>query len=239
MAFLDGVDSKVAGNFCIRNRVLFVSTVIGFGLSLALIGRLVFSGFSILDDHQIISWLGTSVRSRIYSTEIVHYGSGTRFRPVMFLTLIFESWLFGSKAVLYHLAQIVWFGVFLWSIAWACARSIGILAGLAVLFLVVNGTYWGNIWTHSLFAAEQMASFGWASSSLAIAWLFPGSSRMPRRLDGAVLLVSMGTLICIGSKENFLPQVGLNILLLATGWRKGAIERRTLAACLPLIFFSC
>src|SRR5689334_3848367 len=87
-------------------RALFCAGLVGLGISIFLIGRLIFSDFSILDDHQIIAWLGDGFWSRVGSTEIAHFGSSARFRPLLYFTLALESWLFGAKPFPYHLIQI-------------------------------------------------------------------------------------------------------------------------------------
>lgn len=208
----------------------------GTALCLFLIGPHVFSGFSVLDDHTVIGWLGKDIWSRIASTELVQYGFGARYRPVMYLALIGESLIFGGHPMPYHIVQLVWFGVFLSAFAWAALRSVGLVAGLLLLLLAANGHYWANIWTHSLFAAEQTGSFGLGLVIFGCVsfcnWFI---NRWPARLDTAVLLVSAGALVCVGSKENFLPLIPLNIALIVVAERHKVITRATLAAALVLV----
>jgi hypothetical protein len=65
-------------------RLLILSAVVGIGLALFMIGKLVFSGFSILDDHTIAAWLGPQRHVgpgdfwRMFnSTELTALGSAT------------------------------------------------------------------------------------------------------------------------------------------------------------------
>ena len=219
-----------------RRQPILPAFVVGFALSVFLIGRLFYSGLSILDDHMIIGWLSSDLHGRIASTELAQFGTGPRFRPTMFLTIIGESWIFGDQAVYYRPLQIVMFGVFLSAFAWAGIRSVGYFVTAAMLFLVVNGRYWGNIWTHSLFPSEQFACLGLGllifGMGLLWSWFVKGRAD---RIHGAMWLIATGALICVGAKENFLPLVPMNILLLIAVWRQKAMGRAALAGCLVLI----
>ena len=225
----------------LRRRRLLCAFLVGYVLAIFLIGRLAFSGFSILDDHDILEWLDKSVWGRIGATEIAQYGYGSRFRPVMYLVLIFESLLFGDHPMPYHVAEILWFGLFLSAFAWASFRSVGVFAGLFLLLLIATGRYWGNIWTHSLFAAEQLGSVGIGliifGGGLVSSWFTAGRGGS---LDRAVLLVGTGSLVCVGSKEYFLPMIPLDIALLAVAWRQKAMTTCTLVAgiCLLIVQFA-
>ena len=107
-----------------------------------------------------------------------------------------------------------------------------------LVLLVANGHYWANIWTHSLFAAEQTGCFGLGLAifgyGLFATWFIdrrprPAGCRRPsglRRLAGVR-----------GIKENFLPLIPLNIALVVIGNRM--IARRTLAGALVLVGLQC
>jgi hypothetical protein len=86
--------------------------------------------------------------------------------------------------------KIIWFAVFLWSVVWAAYRSIGVIAGLAVVFMVINLKMWGDIWTYSSFVAEQPAVFGIAfvvfGFGLAFDW-FASGCKTRRSLSGLVV----------------------------------------------------
>jgi len=218
-----------------RNRTLLLSALAGFGLAICLIGKLVFSGYSIMDDHEIVQWLGpdrhlalSRVWSTLMSTEVGN--TAGRFRPVMYSLIVIQTWLWGPHPAGYHVAAILWFGVFLWSIAWVTFRSIGILAGGAILFLIVDAHYWPDIITHSTFVSEQPALLGLGlivfGFGLTSSWFINGCRG---RLDGAVLLVSIGSLICAGAKENFLPPTALSLVLLTVAWRMKKIGIWSLA----------
>ncbi len=232
--------SQALGHRPHDKRMLALSALAGFGLAIALIGRLVFSGYSILDDHDVVSWLGpnhrlafSSIWHVLMSTEIGD--SVGRFRPVMYGLMVFEDWLWGPHPSGFHVVAVLWFAIFLWGVAWIAFRSIGVLAGCAVLFLVVNGRFWSNIFTHSVMVSEQPALLGLGLGifgyGLASSWFLKGGRG---RFDTAVLLVSLGALICAGAKENFQPPVAFSILLLLAAWRMKAIRGWSLAGAIVL-----
>jgi hypothetical protein len=227
-------------------RLLILSAVVGAALAIFMIGKLVFSGFSILDDHTIAEWIGPQRHVglgdfwRMFdSTELAQYGSGQRYRPFMYLMIIFETLAWGSHPAGFHAVAIIWLAVFLWAVAWASFRSIGIIGGCCILFLVANGRYWGNIFTHSTMPSEQPAAMGLGliifGLGLLFSWFFDGARR---RVDGAILLIGFGSLVCLGSKENFLPMAILDIVLVAWVVWARKIGRTTLVVSCVIILLN-
>lgn len=196
-------------------------------LTFVLIGSLINSSFSILDDHHIMEWLGSDnqLHSNDYvgvllSTEIGGIGHTDRFRPFSYLQMVTETWAFGSNPRGYHAVQIVSFFLLLWSIAWASFRTVGYVVGLAVLFAVVNGQFWGDLWTYSFFTSEQSAVFGLALVVFAYGVVFRDFIRR-EDYSASFILLAIGTLICAGSKENFIFLVGPYVLVALFGiWQK-------------------
>jgi hypothetical protein len=193
-----------------RTFFLGLAFVTGFALSLFLIGRLVFSGFSILDDHQIIEWIGLQdylsfghIWSTLMSSPLM--SSSPRFQPILYLLIAIEAASFGKTPIGYHLIQVLWFAIFLWAVAWACFRSVGIIVGIVLLFLTVQFEFWNNVFTNSLWASEQHAAMGFGLAIFGIgggiSWFINGYRE---RMDAAVLLLGSGSLICLGVKENFI-----------------------------------
>ena len=220
----------------VRAHPLVVSFLAGTLLCVYLIGRIVFSGFSILDDHDLIAWTGHDLWSRILSTELGQYGYGIRCRAVMYLTMIGESFLFGNNPQPYHILQVLRFAVFLWAFAWAGMRSLGVVAGLLLLLFLGNEHYWINIWANSLFNSEQSASLGLGlvifGCGLISSWFVAGSQG---KVDRGLVLVSVGALVCVGSKENFLPMIPLNIAFVVLAWRRMAVKPSTIVFSICLI----
>ena len=224
-------------------RLLILSAVVGIGLAVFMIGNLVFSGYSILDDHAIAEWLGPQRHVglgdfwRMFdSTELAQYGTGQRYRPFMYLMIIFETLAWGTHPAAFHAVAMIWLCVFLWAVAWASFRTIGFIGGCGILFLVANGRYWGNIFTHSTMPSEQPAAMGLGLIVFGFGLLFSWFVHADRRkIDFPVLLIVLGGFVCLGSKENFMPMLGLDILLVAAVARLGKIGMVTLAVCTALI----
>jgi hypothetical protein len=224
-------------------RLLIVSAVVGIWVALFMIGKLVLSGFSILDDHTIAAWLGPQRHVgladfwRMFdSTELAHYGTGYRYRPFMYLLIIFETLAWGTHPAVFHAVAVFWLFVFLWAVAWASFRTIGFIGGFGVLFLIANGGYWGNIFTHSTMPSEQPAAMGLGliifGFGLLSSWFVHGERR---NIDLPVLLIVLGGFVCVGSKENFMPMLALDIMVVAAVARLGKISKLTLITCIILI----
>jgi hypothetical protein len=221
--------------------ILLLAFVTGFGLSILLIGNLVFSGFSVLDDHQIIELVGSSGRlpaRQIWSTLMSSplNSSSPRFQPILYLVHIVEASIFGDNPLGYHVVQVVWFGIFLWAVGWAAFRTIGIVSGLAILFLTVNFKFWAAIWTYSLWVSEQLAVMGFGLVIFGVGggfiWFTHGYKT---KIDGAVLLIGIGSLICLGVKENFMFLLGPFVGLLIFAWIKGKLSSAALFLSLGIL----
>jgi hypothetical protein len=154
----------------------------------------------------------------------------------MYLLIIFETLAWGTHPAAFHAVMVIWLCVFLWAVAWTSFRAIGVVGGLGVLFLIANGGYWGNIFTHSTLVSEQSAAMGVGLIIFGFGLLFSWFvNRDRRRIDLPVLLVVLGGFVCLGSKENFMPMLALDILVVAAAARLGKIGTPTLVACILLI----
>jgi hypothetical protein len=135
----------------------------------------------------------------------------------------------------YHFIQMLWFGIFLSAVAWIGLRSVGMFASFLILLLVANGHYWANIWGNSLLAAEQTASGGLGfvlfGYGLFCIWFI---GNVKGKLDGSLLLASIGTLICVGSKENFILLTPLNLIFLLF-----VVQKKAAANSAILISLGC
>jgi hypothetical protein len=210
----------------VRLNVLAAGVAIAF--SLYLVGGLVFSGFSILDDHNILEWLGSDnklhaseIWPTLMGTEVGHFAHSARYRPAYYGQMVFEAWLWGDNPVGYHVVQVVAFGLFLWSIAWASFRTIGAIAGIFLIFMVVNAKFWGDLWTYS-FVPEQTAVIGLGLTIFGFGGVLERLlEKQPSRADGWFLLLTVGTLVSEGSKENFVILVPLFVLVFVLAlWRR-------------------
>ena len=198
--------------FCLRRTTIRLTPwVWGVALAVILSGGMVLADFCIVDDWLVANWLGNSGGfpfSRIWpallETEVGGLGSAGRFRPIFYLYLEVEAWLFGDRAGLYQALRVLYFGFFLGAASRIAIRCIGQLPALALVGGIAGLGFWSDVWTRSLGPAEQLAILG--VSLLLVAY----DTIVPRFVSGrripawALPVASLGTAIAAGSKENFI-----------------------------------
>jgi hypothetical protein len=199
-----------------RRTVDLIPWIWGIGLAAILMGRMVLADFCIIDDHWEALWLGGTGGfsfSKIWPTavaaELGNLGSGGRYRPVWFLYLELEAWLFGDRPGLYHILRILYFALFFGALCRIAARCIGLIPALVFVTAITGLRFWGNLWTLSLGPLEQLAAAG-------VTLLMIGCDAIvPRYVSGeripvwALPVASFGTAIAAGSKENFVFLLGI------------------------------
>ena len=164
--------------------------------------------WGLMDDAEFLSWAppGRSLGAGEYlatlgSTEIGAIGTTTRFRPVYYILRVGERVLWPASPAWYYAARTVMFAVALSLTAWALMVTLGRIVGLGVFALVSTEWYWRDIWAHGG-PAEQYAFVG--TSMLAVAGALAWTDARATRPRGIAILASAGTVLAMGSKENFL-----------------------------------
>ncbi len=183
----------------------------GMALAVMMTGGMVLADFCMVDDWLVVRWFddgGGLSFSRIWSTlletEVGGLGSAGRFRPIFYLHLELEAWLFGDRAGPYQALRVLYFGLFLGALARVAVRCIGLLPAFALVAGIAGLGFWSDIWTRSLGPTEQLAILGISLVLLA------GGTIVPRFVAGedipgwALPVASLGTAIAAGSKENFI-----------------------------------
>lgn len=226
---------RAAGNKDRRN--LIYSVLLGLLLALFTIGPLVKSGFSIIDDHERVGWLGST--DRLTLDRIVPVLSGTelgeifktcsnspckigRFRPIYYSEMVLETWLFGDWTAGCFALRVLFFAGLLAAIGWAAMSALGPIVGSGMMIFVASMRFWEGIWAWSLGTSEAVAVPGFALAVTGVVGLVRGwSSAPPRRLDGAFSRLAIGAAIAFGAKENFAFLWGLTMLILiAALWQR-------------------
>lgn len=167
--------------------------------------------FGVIDDHEIMYFAGpgrpeslSEAWSLLLETEVGNPGGFPRYRPSYYAIRIGEALVWGMNPFLWYLARLVMAAAFM-SVFWFLLEPhFGfIIGGLALLFVFAYG-YWGDIFAR-LGPAEAYAAFG--TSIFALGWTHlrrtSGDSSTRQALWGWTLL-TIGALIPIGAKENFL-----------------------------------
>jgi hypothetical protein len=243
--------TEVARKGAARSRAVYFA-VLGLILSLFTIGSTMSMGFSNIDDHERLGWIGPDGRvptarlaDILLSTEVGYVAtpcigdapcSRGRFRVVYYAFLIAETWVFGESPAPYFALRIGIFALFLAAVGWASGLALGYVAATALAIYVSSMKFWGGFWTYSLGAGEQVAILGFALVVLGAAQIVAHWYRSASdKLDGPLGLMGLGTFIAMGSKENFFFLFGGFVLCFAYCLRSHALSRRGLVLALAAL----
>ena len=204
------------------------------GLALGIFGRSLWTDWNIIDDHEIVSFLGPDGKmsfGEIFSilphTEIGQFGTFPRFRPSYYFLRLLECVLWGAHPFYWHAARLVILA-FAVSIFWLLMLpslrwlGSGILCAYALTF-----PYWvdviGRLGPGETYAVAGLPIYIWG-----IVNGLKGGEISRKRKWLAGLAIFFGGIICIGSKENFLLLVFPSLYL----------AYKALRTKQPVLFFS-
>lgn len=219
--------------------------IISFALSFYLWGPNLKADWGMTDDHLVMHYFIDNPKVSLLEvpkivmekTEVGKFGNTTINRPFYYSGRVIESALWQRNVSLWYLARIVMFFI-AFSLFWILLeRWIGFFYGGIFIFFAFLASYWAWIWGY-LGPAENYAMFGSALYLFGfcniVSW-FKGDGRDKKGIliNSSILL--LGSLIAIGSKENFLilaiPLLYLVFLLL-----KAKIKSWPLLISLAVIF---
>jgi hypothetical protein len=188
-------------------------------ISSILTGRQVWlAGWGIIDDHEVFDFLGTKQHlpfSEIISTILGKTEVGSlqgRFRPSYYFLRVMECWAWGRNVHLWYGFVTAAFAFFLGSVWWVISRFLGLLPAALCMAPIALANFWGGIWGR-LGPAEIYAAPATGLMLLGCYELFFSPTVLRRNLGCAVLTI--GTLIAIGTKETLLPLAVLTLFLVA------------------------
>jgi len=180
-----------------------------FLIVLGLFGRTLAAEWNVIDDHEIMFFLGPDgklppgeVFETLSLTEVGNFGLQERFRPSYYFLRIVECAFCGANPTYWHAARLVflWLGM---SLVWILiAPRLGWLGGGIFCAYILTFPYWVDI-IGKLGAGESYAVFGLPLYLWGIASAFQKDATQTKYIL-ACLFIFLGSVICIGSKENFL-----------------------------------
>ncbi|MBW0434156.1 hypothetical protein HGB47_11065 [Leptospira yasudae] len=193
-----------------NHKVLF--GFVGFvsvGLSLYCFGPNLQAKWWLIDDHEVFYLLKSkSNRNGIFDffnvlfnqTEVGQFGNNPRYRISYYSFRVLEALIFKDNVFLWYF---VWFfisTIFVFSIIYFLSKYFSLSVSVLFVLFVFSIRYWSDIFSR-LGAGETYAVLGFAL-------ILIGFSEYKWKEDNSVwiyVLISIGVLICSGSKENFLP----------------------------------
>ena len=237
------VPQPIRGSAVKKNQFSIIPWIVGILIAAATIGPTIHAWYNILDDHQIVEWLGATYAlypSRVWNDLLdMNFGmESDRFRPLFFCYQLMETALLGDHPSLYYALRMIYFGLFLGAMIWLSAPTLGIVIGSLITMLFALQPFWGGVWTWSHGVTEQLAALGLAITTVGyghaiVTWVEKASSDRH-----AVLTVSVGTAIAIGCKENFLFLLLPLAVTIGALHRLRAVKSVDFAISLPFIAFS-
>jgi hypothetical protein len=200
--------------------ILLFSTIAAF----ALFGNTLNSKFGLIDDHEIIQFLGpdkkigfSEIPAALRLTEVGNFGSQERFRPVYYLLRILESILWGNHPALWYLSRLVILSISL-SLTWILISKFTskFTSGFIIAYLLTF-ICWVEIFAR-LGPSETYITLGLPIYLWGFLRIY--SHRKFLNHDWfAALSIILGTLLCVGSKENMVILAIPSLLILFWGVR--------------------
>ncbi len=179
------------------------------------------SSWGIIDDHELLVYspashpLGFSeiIPTLLTKTEINPDSTTPRFRPAYFSLRLIETRIWSTKSPFpWYLFRIIIFIFFITTIFLFFKRINGRLIGVLLAFLVATFSFWNGIFSR-LGPAETYAILGLSLFLIGTLILIK-----KRNSNFSWLLIMLGTIIAIGSKENMVvflvPEVYLFVIFL-------------------------
>lgn len=234
--------------------------IIGLIIAGTILAPTIHSWYNVIDDHKIASWLGATHAlspnriwnelrpSSIFSTvpaepllfdmDLTSHQRMDVFRPLSFCYRLLETALLGDNPSLYHILRTVYFGLFLGAMIWLSAPTLGIAIATLATALFALQPFWAGVWTWSLGVMEQLAALGLLIAAVGYRHAISAWVEKEPRDCRAVLIVSIGTAIAIGCKENFIFLLLPLAVTIGAFYRLRALKSVYFAMSLPFIAFS-
>lgn len=184
--------------------ILLFSSIMVLGI----FGRVLTAKWGVIDDHEIVAFLGqdgrlylSEILPSLKSTEIGDFGSLTRYRPSYYLLRLLECFIWGANPALWYAFRLVIL-ILSVSLFWNfIAHRLGWLSGGMLCAYMLTFFYWEDI-IGRLGPGESYAVLGLPIYIWGLLNAFkPYSTNLRYVLSGLAIL--LGTVVCVGSKENF------------------------------------
>ncbi len=175
-------------NFISKNRnTVFLIPFFIYSISL-------FNSWYLADDHEI-SLFASYIKNHsfwhtIQITEVGQWGVYKRFRPIYFPIRIIESWIWGDKLYFWYFTRLVIQFFFLREVYLWAKQKLTLNESVITTLIVLSMLFWRDLETR-LGPGEHYCILGLILISVSL------------RLNKFKFLYFLGSLIAMGSKENF------------------------------------
>jgi len=195
--------------------------LLSIGVGYYLFGANFSAKLGMVDDHEIVSFLGPDQKIRITEipqllmrTEVGKWGTALRFRPIYYTIRIVESMVWKDNPQLWYGTRLVIFALSLTLAYLILETFVGAVPSIAILGYILTGDYWKDIWTRlgpsEIYAVLGLAMFAWGV------------------VKDKIWVVSVGAIVCMGSKENFFFLLIPLLYLLGAKWKQITVKQRVL-----------
>ena len=185
--------------------VLLFSTIMVFGI----FGRVLASKWGVIDDHEIMLFLGrdgklylNEIFSTLKLTEVGDFGSFPRYRPSYYVLRLLECVMWGANPAYWYafrLSLLILAVSLFWNFV---APQIGWLGGGLLSAYMLSFFYWEDIFGR-LGPGETYAVLGLPIYIWGLMNAFKADITKSKYILYG-LAIFLGSIVCIGSKENFL-----------------------------------
>lgn len=184
-----------------------------------------------IDDHEIALFLGPDGRIPAYeiprvigTTEVGKWGTYLRYRPSYYTLRVVETALFRDNAVLWYVSRYILFVGSMYLGFLILSSFVPRLVSYFFIFVLFTLPFWPDLMTR-LGPSEI--------------YTVPGLLLFAYGLQKNKLLpLSLGYVLCVGSKENFLILFPLLLVWIYSMWKSGRMARRSLITVLLLSVYT-
>lgn len=172
--------------------------------------------FGIIDDHEIMKFLGNETRlpldkffKEFFDTPDIS-GSLARFRPSYYILRLLETSLWGDSPFLWYLSRTIMFAVSLSLFVWMSSNLFGFVPTLLYSLFLLTFPFWAGVFCR-LGPPEAYAMFGCALAILGFQRL--NDIMVCEQSESVIdlrskmtwlVLFTLGSFVAIGSKENMM-----------------------------------
>jgi hypothetical protein len=168
-----------------------------------------------IDDHEIMMFLGEDMNLKVgeipktllEKTEVGDFGSYERFRPSYYTLRLIETSIWGNNPGIWYLSRIIILTLFLsilWYLVW---QYTDFTKGFLFILLILSASYWTDVISR-LGPAETYCVLGLGLYLLGLYFEYRRCSSSKKEKDKTyiynLILITIGAVIAIGSKENFI-----------------------------------